>query len=76
MFLGLSFLFTTPLSLFSALLLFWFLLALSLIDLATYLLPDRLTLPLLWAGLLVHSLYGSVTLQNALYGAVAGYLAL
>ncbi|NIA90203.1 prepilin peptidase [Rahnella aceris] len=76
MFLGLSFLFTTPLSLFSALLLFWFLLALSLIDLATYLLPDRLTLPLLWAGLLVHSLYGSVTLQSALYGAVAGYLAL
>ncbi|WP_156141379.1 prepilin peptidase [Rahnella aquatilis] len=76
MFLGLSFLFTTPLSLFSALLLFWFLLALSLIDLATYLLPDRLTLPLLWAGLLIHSLYGNVTLQDALYGAVAGYLVL
>nr|CAD7203361.1 unnamed protein product [Timema douglasi] len=76
MFLGLSFLFTTPLSLLSALLLFWFLLALSLIDLATYLLPDRLTLPLLWAGLLVHSISGEVTLQDALYGAAAGYLAL
>jgi len=76
MFLGLSFLFTTPLSLLSALLLFWFLLALSLIDLATYLLPDRLTLPLLWAGLLIHSISGEVTLQDALYGAVAGYLVL
>ena len=76
MFLGLSFLFTTPLSLLSALLLFWFLLALSLIDLATYLLPDRLTLPLLWAGLLVHSISGEVTLQDALYGAAAGYMAL
>lgn len=76
MFLGLSFLFTTPLSLLSALLLFWFLLALSLIDLATYLLPDRLTLPLLWAGLLVHSISEEVTLQDALYGAAAGYMAL
>lgn len=76
MFLGLSFLFTMPLSLLSALILFWFLLALSLIDLATYLLPDRLTLPLLWAGLLVHSISGEVTLQDALYGAAAGYMAL
>ncbi|WP_426785514.1 prepilin peptidase [Rahnella variigena] len=76
MFLGLSFLFTMPLSLLSALILFWFLLALSLIDLATYLLPDRLTLPLLWAGLLVHSISGEATLQDALYGAAAGYMAL
>ena len=76
LFLALSFLFTTPQSLLGALILFWILLALSLIDLATYLLPDRLTLPLLWAGLLFHSVYGEVTLQDALYGAVAGYLAL
>ncbi|WP_330985787.1 MULTISPECIES: A24 family peptidase [Enterobacterales] len=76
MFLGLSFLFTTPLSLVSALLLFWFLLALSLIDLATYLLPDSLTLPLLWTGLLMHSISSEVTLQDAVYGAVAGYLML
>jgi len=54
MFWGASYLFPAPLSLLSALLLFWFLLALSLIDLGTFLLPDKLTLPLLWLGLLVH----------------------
>ncbi|WP_235173561.1 prepilin peptidase [Rahnella perminowiae] len=76
LFLGISFLFVTPVSLVSALLLFWFLLALSLIDLATYLLPDRLTLPLLWAGLLIHSVSGNVSLQDSVYGAAAGYIAL
>lgn len=76
MFWGASSLFPTPLSLFSALLLFWFLLALSLIDLGTLLLPDKLTLPLLWLGLLVHSVSGVVSLQDALYGAVLGYLVL
>lgn len=75
-FLALSFMLPDPATLFAALILFWFLLALSLIDLATYLLPDSLTLPLLWIGLLVHSVSGKVPLQDAVYGAAAGYLSL
>lgn len=75
-FLGLSCVFSTPTTLCAALILFWFLLALSLIDLSTSLLPDSLTLPLLWAGLLIHSFSGNVTLQDALYGAAGGYLSL
>lgn len=76
LFLGASFLFTTPLSLLCSLVLMWFLLALSLIDISTYLLPDILTLPLMWLGLLIHSISGVVTLNDALYGAAVGYLAL
>jgi leader peptidase (prepilin peptidase)/N-methyltransferase len=54
----------------------WLLLALAFIDYDTMLLPDDLTLPLLWAGLTVNlfGLYTSVT--NALLGAVVGYLLL
>ena len=76
LFLGSSFLFSTPIALLSALLLIWFLLALSLIDISTFLLPDILTLPLMWLGLLLHSLSGSVSLHDALYGAATGYLSL
>jgi leader peptidase (prepilin peptidase)/N-methyltransferase len=53
------------------------LLALALIDWDTTLLPDDLTLPLLWAGLLASALqWTSVTLVASLWGAVAGYLSL
>ena len=54
------------------------LLALALIDWDTTLLPDDITLPLLWAGLIVAALQGnpSVSLPTALWGAVAGYLSL
>jgi len=77
LFLGASFFFTTPLALLSSCVLSWFLLALSLIDIRTYLLPDMLTLPLLWLGLIINSISSQgVTLNDALYGAVAGYLAL
>lgn len=76
LFLGMSLLFDTPFTLISALVLMWFLLALSLIDSSTYLLPDMLTLPLMWLGLLVHSVTSEVTIHDSLYGAVAGYLAL
>lgn len=55
---------------------FWFTCAMTLIDLRTMLLPDALTLPLLWLGLLFHSLYAPWMLSDALYGAVAGYLML
>ncbi len=56
----------------------WTLLALTLIDFDTQLLPDNLTLPLLWAGLLA-TLLGAApiaTLHDAVIGAIAGYLAL
>ncbi len=54
----------------------WTLLALTAIDLDTSLLPDRLTQPLLWAGLIVNWQGVFVPLEDALLGAVAGYLAL
>jgi len=52
------------------------LLALSFIDISTQLLPDNLTLPLLWAGLLANSFGLLVPLQDAVLGAAAGYLIL
>ena len=53
------------------------LLALAVIDLDTTLLPDDLTYPLLWAGLLAALLGVSpVTLADAVVGAMAGYLSL
>ncbi|WP_330924212.1 A24 family peptidase [Candidatus Sororendozoicomonas aggregata] len=52
------------------------LLVLTLIDIDKQLLPDIITLPLLWAGLLFNSATGLVPLQSALLGAVAGYLSL
>jgi len=53
------------------------LLTLALIDWDTTLLPDDLTLPLLWMGLVAASLqWTSVGLQAALWGAIAGYLSL
>ncbi|HEX6736425.1 MAG TPA: A24 family peptidase [Azonexus sp.] len=59
-----------------ALLLIWALIALSGIDLDTQLLPDSITLPLLWLGL-AFNLAGSFTnLSAAVVGAMAGYLAL
>ena len=54
----------------------WTLLALTGIDFDTQLLPDNLTLPLLWGGLIAN-LYGSfVPLADAVIGAIAGYMAL
>lgn len=59
-----------------ALLLVWSLLALTAIDFDTQLLPDDITLPLLWAGLLFN-LYGVFAdLHSAVLGTVIGYLAL
>ena len=51
--------------------------SLALIDWDTTLLPDDITLPLLWLGLVAAALgWTSVSLPNALWGAVAGYLSL
>jgi leader peptidase (prepilin peptidase) / N-methyltransferase len=53
------------------------LLALAMIDWDTTLLPDDITLPLLWAGLIVAALrWTDVTLPQAVWGAVAGYVSL
>jgi leader peptidase (prepilin peptidase)/N-methyltransferase len=56
----------------------WMLIALTFIDADTTLLPDDLTLPLLWLGLLANLLgiFAPVTLQDAVMGAMAGYLVL
>jgi len=53
------------------------LLALALIDWDTTLLPDNITLPLLWLGLIAAAMHWtSVGLSTAFWGAVAGYLSL
>ena len=57
----------------------WLLLALSLIDLDHHLLPDDLTLPLLWIGLLVSAFeigLSSISLFDAVIGSAAGYMTL
>jgi leader peptidase (prepilin peptidase)/N-methyltransferase len=62
--------------------LFWcvfsaMLLALAMIDWDTTLLPDDLTLPLLWMGLIGAALsWTGVTLNSAVWGSVGGYLSL
>ena len=52
------------------------LLALAFIDFDTQLLPDSITLPLLWVGLLLNLDGGFVPLRDAVIGAAAGYLLL
>lgn len=58
------------------LILVWTAIALTFIDLDTQLLPDSLTLPLLWAGLLFNMAGTFTDLQSAVAGAAAGYVAL
>lgn len=65
-------LFSLTLSMFASALL-----VLALIDQRYMLLPDAITLPLLWCGLIWNgSGLGLVTLESAVWGAVAGYLSL
>ena len=52
------------------------LVALAGIDWDTTLLPDDLTLPLLWAGLVAAALGWTIPLSSSVWGAVAGYLSL
>lgn len=60
----------------AALVLLWVLLVLTAIDIDTQLLPDDLTLPLLWLGLLLNLNGGFISLESAFIGAMAGYLSL
>jgi general secretion pathway protein O/leader peptidase (prepilin peptidase)/N-methyltransferase len=65
---------------FTALIALWLmwslLLPLVVIDARHMLLPDCLTQPLLWTGLMFHALFLTLPLTDAIYGAVAGYLSL
>jgi leader peptidase (prepilin peptidase)/N-methyltransferase len=58
----------------------WAMIALAFIDLDTFYLPDSITLPLIWIGLLAHTTQLlpqiSVSLTDAVIGAAAGYLCL
>src|SRR5439155_25979062 len=62
----------------AACLLIWSLIALTFIDVDTQLLPDSITLPLLWGGLLANiaGLVPGVSLRDAVVGAIAGYVSL
>lgn len=60
----------------AATVLVWTLLVLTVIDIDHQLLPDQLTLPLLWLGLLLNSQALFVPLFDAVWGAAGGYLLL
>jgi leader peptidase (prepilin peptidase)/N-methyltransferase len=59
-----------------ALLLLWTLVALTVIDFDTQLLPDSMTLPLMWLGLVLNYFNIFTDFSSAFWGAVAGYLSL
>jgi leader peptidase (prepilin peptidase)/N-methyltransferase len=61
---------------FAALILTWALIALTVIDLQHFILPDTITLPMVWLGLLVNAFSIFTTPASAIIGAVAGYLSL
>ena len=58
------------------LLLTWGLICLTLIDLDHMILPDQITLPLLWLGLILNINASFVPLQDAVIGAAVGYMSL
>ncbi len=60
----------------AALLLTWALIALSMIDIDHQLLPDSITLPFLWLGLLLSLFPIFADMHDSLIGAIAGYLSL
>ena len=63
-------------ALFGAVIFTWSLIALTMIDIDHQLLPDDITLPLLWLGLLLNLNATFVSLPEAVIGAMAGYLIL
>ncbi len=74
--LGLALRFGFGPSTLTALILVWALIALTFIDLDCTLLPDSLTLPLLWIGLLINTFHIFTTPSEAILGAAIGYLIL
>lgn len=73
---GLALHFGYGLALAGALVFAWALVAAAFIDLDTTLLPDDITLPLLWLGLLLNLGSTYVPIADAVIGAAAGYLVL
>jgi leader peptidase (prepilin peptidase)/N-methyltransferase len=63
-------------SLLGALVLSFALIAVSLIDIRHFIIPDHIVLPMIWLGLLCNAFEMLVPLQEALFGAVAGYVTL
>ena len=61
---------------FSAILLSWALISLAMIDYDTQYLPDQITLPFLWIGLLLNLNNTFTDIDSAVIGAIAGYLSL
>ena len=59
-----------------SLLLVWSLIALTMIDFDTQLLPDSITLPLMWLGLILGYFGVTTDFQSSFWGAIAGYLSL
>ena len=59
-----------------ALIFTWALISLTFIDFDTMLLPDQITLPLMWLGILVNISSTFVSLEESVIGAVIGYLSL
>lgn len=60
----------------AAIVFIWALIALTFIDFDTQLLPDDITMPLLWLGIIFNLFGAFTTLNNAVAGAIAGYLVL
>ena len=60
----------------AALIFTWTLITLSLIDAKTMLLPDNLTIPLMWLGIAVNYQHLFVDLQSSVLGAMIGYMSL
>lgn len=61
---------------FACLVFTWVLISLTLIDADTTLLPDNLTLPLMWLGLIANYFGLLTSLESALWGAIWGYMSL
>ncbi|MCR6651656.1 MAG: A24 family peptidase [Cellvibrionaceae bacterium] len=58
------------------LVLLWSLISLTMIDADHYLLPDSITLPLMWLGIIANMFGTYTSLENSVIGAIAGYLSL
>ena len=74
--LSVAYCFGVSLQTLAALLFTWILLALTLIDLKKQLLPDSMTLPLLWSGIFFSFFELFTDLKSSVIGAMAGYLIL
>jgi len=60
----------------AAMVLTWTLISLTMIDYDTQLLPDNITLPVLWLGILININGTFTSLESSVIGAAAGYLSL